>query len=695
MRALPVAAVFCAVVACGDNTLPDGEPLGPARALTIVAHQDDDLIFMQPDLLEVARGRGGLTNVYITAGNGTHGVDVSLPRDEGLRAAYAAATGYQLADWRCGWITIAEHAAEHCRLAPARLSLVFLDYPDGGKEGELPDSLLHLWEGTVSAVSTVAARPTTYDQAGLVAVVSGIIGVTQPAELRTLEVASTHGRDHSDHMVVGALTLLGAAQAGTAAAITSFRGYDVEGEPQDTAAALVARSKAVFDHYDACTTDCGVACGTACPTISTAHLTWLERRYAVGFRRPLTGVKLVDVDLDQCLVLSAGGDVRLDDCATAPLWSLTAGGALQSADRCVQRLLTGELVAAHCDATVVAPVEERWFVDDEGHIWSGVAPIQVSGMDYKHLDCLAAAAAGARVHADLCGQDRAPTWRALRDPAVAEYPVIAAATHLAIGDVDGDGLGDVAWIEAAHLHTMAGVGGARFTGAQLDAGPLAVAPESLVLGDLDGDGRADACGRDATGLVCLVGGATVRMGAAAAGDGSPDASLAIVGGQLCFDRAGDLVCRAASGTVTPVTVGAGGRALWAADLDGDGQPDGCAITGSGATGQACVLAAERVLVQAPAPWSFALAGVVDGEPKSTATSAFADLDGDGHPDTCDLDAGRVACARGQDHGFGPRFTALATLVPGSSQLALGDLDGDGRADICVQAGDTLSCALSP
>jgi hypothetical protein len=34
--------------ACSDNTLPVGAPLAAATHLTIVAHPDDDLLFMQP-----------------------------------------------------------------------------------------------------------------------------------------------------------------------------------------------------------------------------------------------------------------------------------------------------------------------------------------------------------------------------------------------------------------------------------------------------------------------------------------------------------------------------------------------------------------------------------------------------------------------------------------------------------------------
>src|SRR5262249_34843865 len=128
MRHLAFLAA-CGLGACGDNLLPTGVALAPGADLAIVAHQDDDLLFMQPDLLEAIRRGDGVTTVYITAGNGTNGTSYSDRRYEGARDAYGAAAGSNA--WRCGFIDIVGHAAEHCRLEDRAVSLVFLGYPDG------------------------------------------------------------------------------------------------------------------------------------------------------------------------------------------------------------------------------------------------------------------------------------------------------------------------------------------------------------------------------------------------------------------------------------------------------------------------------------------------------------------------------------------------------------------------------------
>src|SRR6185312_1506213 len=102
------------VAACGDNLVEIGEPLARSPKLIIVAHRDDDLLFMQPAVLEAVQSGVGVTTVYVTAGDDQRGVGYANKRYDGLRAAYGAAAGST--DWHCGWIELAGHSAQHCRL---------------------------------------------------------------------------------------------------------------------------------------------------------------------------------------------------------------------------------------------------------------------------------------------------------------------------------------------------------------------------------------------------------------------------------------------------------------------------------------------------------------------------------------------------------------------------------------------------
>ncbi|HMG57087.1 MAG TPA: PIG-L family deacetylase, partial [Kofleriaceae bacterium] len=76
--------------ACGDNL-----SLSRTHDLVIVAHQDDDLLFMQPDLWNVVHERKPATVVYVTAGDGGLGVGRADGRIMAAKAAYGWTGGSQ------------------------------------------------------------------------------------------------------------------------------------------------------------------------------------------------------------------------------------------------------------------------------------------------------------------------------------------------------------------------------------------------------------------------------------------------------------------------------------------------------------------------------------------------------------------------------------------------------------------------
>jgi LmbE family N-acetylglucosaminyl deacetylase len=687
MRALLVLAI----ASCGDNALPDGVPLGPAAELVVVAHQDDDLLFMQPDVYEAVRRGKGVTNVYVTAGNANKGVDYAQSRYAGLMAGYGALVGDD--SWFCGWVEIADHIAEHCRLEAGKLSLVFLGYPDGGKDVIAPTALLRLWEGTVTNVQTVAERTARYDQAGLIATVGEIISTTKPNVIRTLEVASLHGRDHEDHMGVGALTVLAIAATNADAEIISYRGYNTEDEQANNLEPVFARSANVVSRYDACASGCA-DCGQACKTMDPSHVTWLHRRYAIAMRRSATGqLRLAD----QCVTADSSGTLSLVDCASAPRWTFTPSHALQSGAQCVEILPTGELVAGHCGDGAV----HAFFLDDDGHLWLGTPPPPTDNMDYAHMLCMIAA--GGRPRGTLCGDMHAmaPVWE-LVNPAVTTPRASLGMVHdgraVRLGDVTGDGKADLCEIRTTGLVCATGNGDGTFGAPKLVSASLAgVDPDSLAIGDIDGDGRPDACGRDAMGILCATAASGFVASRFTAALATADAStLAAVDTSICGLAPTGVACAAQGGDaslVSPWPVA--GSALWPADLDGDQRADWCAVPPGATTGPACAVDRDRDLTTDGAPWAYSQAGMIENTDGLTAdTTALADVDGDGRADLCTISGNRVSCALAQDHAFGPRAT-LAILPAPATALWLGDLDGDGRADACTSDGTTITCALAP
>jgi LmbE family N-acetylglucosaminyl deacetylase len=697
MRRLLVCASMLA--ACGDNGLPDGAPLIAGHDLVIVAHQDDDLLFMQPDQLDAVRSGIGVTTVYVTAGNGDKGADYANDRYRGLMSAYSSATG--LDDWFCGWISVAEHLAEHCRLEGANLSLLFLGYPDGGYDTPpdpshdtvTPNALLNLWEGQITGADTVAYRVAHYDQRGLISTIAAIIETTTPSTIRTLEVSATHGRDHEDHMIVGALALLGAALADSSAEILSYRGYNTESEPINTLDAVFAPSEDVFAHYDACATGCA-ACGQACDPIEDDHVTWLHRRYAEAIRRTASGKLQLD---GQCASADSSGSLVMTDCATAPVWTFTPDHLLTVDTRCMSILFTGELVAGPC-----GPGETRtFFLDDEGHIYSGVAPLAEDNMDLAHLDCLIVS--GGRPHGALCGDQHAPpaTWEIANPVATTTRAAIGVqrtGRAVRLGDVTGDGLADLCEVRPAGLFCAPGNGDGTFE-AMAHIAALPVDPASLTIGDVDNDGLPDACGRDANGVLCATQATHFVVQIRLSSDlGETDAatasSVTAIDGGVCGHGAAGVECTAY--TVAPVV-----RSTWPpadaivfpADLDGDGMADWCADS---AMGPACATVAEQDVTTDGSLAAFAQAGVVMAPVLAIDSVAMADVDGDGRADLCSIsttDPTRVQCAFGQGGKLGP--PATVAIVPAATSLWLGDIDGDGVADLCTSDATSVSCARGP
>ena len=61
--------------------------------LTIVAHEDDDLIFISPDLLHAIKAGATVRTVYVTAGDDGMSASYWMARERGPMAAYALMAG--------------------------------------------------------------------------------------------------------------------------------------------------------------------------------------------------------------------------------------------------------------------------------------------------------------------------------------------------------------------------------------------------------------------------------------------------------------------------------------------------------------------------------------------------------------------------------------------------------------------------
>ncbi|MEV4253316.1 PIG-L family deacetylase [Spirillospora sp. NPDC049652] len=234
---------------------------GPSSVafMQVVAHPDDDLYFISPDLLQSVRSGAPVTTVYVTAGEGNgqniapggSKVPTDYPgyiaaRQAGLRRAYAQmATGDPNAVWTRGVLPTAEGPVESDTLATRpNVRLVFLNTGNWrGSDGEMR-RLLGLWEGGVGRLRTRPAlgspvgEPTSYTRAELIAQLDELMRRFHPSVIRTLDPDPERGTDqkgfehridHPDHTATALMTREAARryqrQASGPVVTEYYRGY--------------------------------------------------------------------------------------------------------------------------------------------------------------------------------------------------------------------------------------------------------------------------------------------------------------------------------------------------------------------------------------------------------------------------------------------------------------------------------------
>ena len=238
-RAVPVAPAV-AVAPCVGG------------AVQVVAHTDDDLLFLSPDLLHDIQAGRCVRTVYLTAGDAGRGEGYWLGREDGIRAAYAHMAG--AADqWTLGSVVVAEQQVLMATLdEDPGISLVFLRLPDGNRTGggtpaTEHQSLMRLWDGTIPELRTIdgSAR---YTAEALTRTLTALLLDATPPTVRTLDWTIDFRRgDSADHTAAAHFARLAVADYPSAHTLLGYGGYPiwtrspnvVGTDRQDKASALV------------------------------------------------------------------------------------------------------------------------------------------------------------------------------------------------------------------------------------------------------------------------------------------------------------------------------------------------------------------------------------------------------------------------------------------------------------------------
>jgi LmbE family N-acetylglucosaminyl deacetylase len=207
--------------------------------MNIVAHQDDDLLFMNPDLINDIRSGHCVRTIYVTAGDAGNNQFYWLSREQGSEAAYAYMVGFSDI-WihrivklpNNSFVTVANPRGD------TKISLIFMHLPDGNLQGQgfeasHYESLAKLEASRIPIINSVDNQ-SSYTSDQLVSALASLLNTYRPMEIRTqANYISKQFPDHSDHMAVGRYVKRAYQQykGNSAATISFYIGYPIQALP--------------------------------------------------------------------------------------------------------------------------------------------------------------------------------------------------------------------------------------------------------------------------------------------------------------------------------------------------------------------------------------------------------------------------------------------------------------------------------
>ena len=266
---------------------PAALPCDTTSLMTIWAHQDDDLIFANPDISDAVANGECVRTLYLTAGDAGRGASYSLSRELGILRAYNLMRGGQ-SFWDEHTVTLLSGAelTMFVRQGDAKTAVGFLRLPDGGLDaggfaatGYV--SMPKLLSGGIGSIAPIDGGP-ALSADGLGQTVSELIAAWAPTRLFTHipgAAAALAQGDHPDHGATGDLTRQAWQGIGYPVdAVRYFIGYPTQNMPVNIGGDVLSRKVDVYRTY--AKEDPVIACAdnTACLN-QRSFGAWLQRSY--------------------------------------------------------------------------------------------------------------------------------------------------------------------------------------------------------------------------------------------------------------------------------------------------------------------------------------------------------------------------------------------------------------------------------
>ena len=272
--------------------------LGPVRSalaatssspyLNIVAHEDDDLLFLSPALLHAILAGSTVRTIFVTAGDAGLSQSYWMGRQNGMQAAYAEMVGVSNS-WTQADAGITGHPMPLFKLnAMPSISLIFMHLPDGNPNGTgyastNNTSLQMLWQGAISNITAVDGS-SSYTRSSLISTLTALISAFQPSVLNTQDYVGTYGDgDHSDHHTVAYFTETAKQGYNASFIFTGYEDYPDDSLPANVIGSdLTAKTNAFYTYtsYDS------QICQSPSSCAGTNYPLWLQRQYTVSQAYP-------------------------------------------------------------------------------------------------------------------------------------------------------------------------------------------------------------------------------------------------------------------------------------------------------------------------------------------------------------------------------------------------------------------------
>jgi len=236
--------------ALADTSCPGG------AVFNVVAHPDDDLLFLSPDLLSSIQTPGVcVRTLVLTAAEGGSVLNYAKERERGLMAAYAEMAGLPNS-WTQTDAGLTGRPVPLWTLTGSQVSIEFLRLPDGNEDGSgFPaynfQSMQKLYQGQIPSIQAIDGSA-SYNKGDLTNAIQTLMTRFGATVVRTQNYVGPFGDDdHSDHHAAAYFTRDASRKDTFLHTLTSYQDYFIKVEPVNLTAAQVTAKQNAFMTYAA------------------------------------------------------------------------------------------------------------------------------------------------------------------------------------------------------------------------------------------------------------------------------------------------------------------------------------------------------------------------------------------------------------------------------------------------------------